>query len=595
VTTHEAARRPSALAIFRNRNFALLWTGQFISTIGSALTSLAASILVFRLTGSAASVGLMLMATAAPTVLVGLLAGVFVDRYDRKLIMVIADLSRGVLVFLIPFLIPHNMAWLYIIVMLTSAITQFFDPAHESVLPEIATDEELAAANSLMAISAFGATAVGFAASGLIASRFPIEWAFYLDAVSFAFSALTVWLARIPKLPIVAEAGIAAVGRNLRAGAKVLVDTPMLRSLFLAFAIVFVSFGLSNSLLLPFALDALHATEFEYGVQEAVTSVGFVVGSLWMARVSDRWREGQWIALGLLGMAVAGVGYASMRTVVPAIAIIAISGFLNAPTSIARRLVIQRFTPREMRGRVNSAFFVCRDVLSLVGMAAAGLADVFPIRLMYLASALMLLAAGGWALFMPGLGQPAAEWKRALRLLREAPATEAPRRARPATLADFDALVALLPKLGGLSAKERQAAAASATVSDAPAGTMVVRHGEEADEVYFVLAGKAVAGVAAQGGYRSLSTLAPGDFFGEIAALSGERRTANVVTEEPTTLLSVPATVLRGWMGKPTLRHLFLSTAAERLGRTNDADWPRLAGLDQQALRELREQPALEG
>ena len=77
-------------------------------------------------------------------------------------------------------------------------------------------------------------------------------------------------------------------------------------------------------------------------------------------------------------------------------------------------------------------------------------------------------------------------------------------------------------------------------------------------------------------------------------ALSGEPRTANVVTEEPTTLLSVPAPVLRGWMDKRTLRHLFLSTAAERLGRTNDADWPRLAGLDQEALRELREQGGVE-
>jgi CRP-like cAMP-binding protein/Na+/melibiose symporter-like transporter len=595
MTTNEAATRPSALAIFRNRNFTLLWTGQLISTIGSSLTSLAASILVFRLTGSAASVGLMLMATAAPTILVGLLAGVFVDRYDRKYIMIIADLSRAVLVFLIPFLLRHSMAWLYIIVMLTSAITQFFDPAHESVLPEIASDEELAAANSLMAISAFGATAVGFAASGLIASRFPIEWAFYLDALSFVISALTVWAARIPTLVVAAESGIAAVGRNLRAGARVLLDTPMLRSLFLVFAIVFVAFGLSNSLLLPFALNALRATEFEYGVQEAVTSVGFVIGSLWMARMSDRWREGQWIALGLLGMALAGIGYASMRSVAPAIAIIAISGLLNAPTSIARRLVIQRYTPREMRGRVNSAFFVCRDVLSLLGMAAAGLADVFPIRIMYLVSALMLLVAGAWALFMPGLGQPAAEWKRALKLLREAPAAAGQRLARPATLADFDALVALLPKLGVLNAEERKALLASAAVSDAPAGATVVRHGEKADEVYFVLGGKAVAGVAVEGGYRSLSTLAPGDFFGEIAALSGEPRTANVVTEEPTTLLSVPAPVVRGWMGNPTLHHLFLSTAAERLGRTHDADWPRLAGLDQQALRELREQPALEG
>ena len=588
MATTAVARPPSPLAVFRNRNFTLLWVGQVVETIGCSLTSLAASILVYRLTGSAASVGLMLMASAAPTVLVGLLAGVFVDRYDRKRIMIAADLSRAVLVLLIPFLLRQNIAWLYVIVVLSAAITQFFDPAHEAVLPEIATDEELAAANSLMAISAFGATAVGFAASGLIASLLPIEWAFYLNAFAYAFSALMIMAARIPTLSVTAESGLAAIGRNLRAGARVLLDTPMLRSLFLVLTIVFVSFGLCNTLLLPFALQALGATEFEYGVQEAVTSVGFVIGSLWMASVSDRLREGQWIALGLLGMGVAGIGYASMRSVAPAIAIIAISGFLNAPLSIARSLVIQRYTPREMRGRVNSAFFVCRDVLFLLGMAAAGLADVFPIRLVYLASELLALAAGAWALVIPGLGQPAAEWKRALQLLRAAPAEAARLVPRPATVADFDALVALVPTLATLNSEERQALVASAEVSEAPAGTTVVRHGEEADEVYFVLAGKAVAGIAVEGGYRSLSSLVPGDFFGEIAALSGEPRTANVVTEEPTTVLTVPASILRSWMTHRTLRQLFLATATERLSRTHAADWPRLAGMDQQSLRELR-------
>jgi MFS family permease len=125
----------------------------------------------------------MLVAAALPTLLVGMVAGVFVDRYDRKKIMIASDLIRAVLVFLIPFLIPYNIAWLYIMVALTSAVAQFFDPAHESVLPEVASDEELAAANSMIAISSFGSTAIGFAASGLIASRH--EWAFYIDALTF--------------------------------------------------------------------------------------------------------------------------------------------------------------------------------------------------------------------------------------------------------------------------------------------------------------------------------------------------------------------------------------------------------------------------
>jgi MFS family permease len=385
------------------------------------------------------------------------------------------------------------------------------------------------------------------------------------------------------------DAGLSAVGQNLRAGARVLIDTPILRSLFLVFTLVFVSFGLSNSLLLPFAVTALDATEFEYGVQEAITSIGFVVGSLMMAKMADRFREGLWIAVGFIAMALAGIGYSSMTAVAPAIAIIMISGFLNAPASIARRLVIQRNTPRDMRGRVNSAFFVCRDVLTILGMAAAGLADILPVRIMYLISALMLLAAGVWALFMPGLGQPAAEWKRALKLLREAPITSGLAADRPATLADFDALTGVLPSLSKLGKDERQALIRDARVSEAAAGTTIIRHGDKADDAYFVLAGKAVAGIATEsGGYRSLSTLNAGDFFGEIAALTGLPRTADVVAEQKTRLLTVPATALRRLMADPALRQLVVSKMGERLSRTHTSDWPRLAGVDQAALRELR-------
>ena len=584
-----------AFSVFRNRSFTLLWTGQLISTIGSALTSLAASILVFRLTGSALSVGLMLMATALPTVLVGLVAGVFVDRYNRKRILIAADLIRAGLVFLIPFLIPYHLAWLYIIVALSSAVGQFFDPAHESVLPEVASDEELAAANSLMAISSFGSTAVGFAAAGLIASQFPIEWAFYLDALSFLVSAACILLVRIALLKVEGQTNVATVVRNLRAGVRFLFDTSILRSLFLILVPVFVSFGLWNSLLLPFALRALHATEFEYGLQEGLTSVGFVIASLLMARLADRLREGQWLVISFVGMGLVGSLYAASTSVPLAIALVMVTGFMNAPSSIARRLVIQRHTPREVRGRVNSAFFVSRDVVFLIGMAAAGLADVYDVRVLVLGSSLLLLAAGAWALFMPGLGLPAAEWRRAMSLLRAAPIAPGLGAGRAATLADLDTLVGKLPALAALSARDREALLAHARVSEAPSGATIIRHGETSDAAYFVLAGRAVAGIATEdGGHRSLSTLHPGDFFGEIAALTGTPRTANVVADEPTTLLQVLAGTLRGLMSHPGLSQLVLSKMTERLSRTQMADLPRLAGLDQQSLRELRT-PQLDG
>src|SRR5439155_3824858 len=93
-----ASAPPSMFAIFRKRDFSLMWTAQLVSTIGSSLTDLAAAILVFRVTHSALNVGLTLLVTALPTLFVGLFAGVFVDRFDRKRILLASDLLRGLLV-----------------------------------------------------------------------------------------------------------------------------------------------------------------------------------------------------------------------------------------------------------------------------------------------------------------------------------------------------------------------------------------------------------------------------------------------------------------------------------------------------------------
>ncbi len=589
MTSLNNSQKVSAFTVFRNRDFTFLWVAQLVSTIGSSLTSLAASILVFRETGSALSVGLMLMATAGPSVIVGLVAGVYVDRFDRKRIMVISDLIRAVMVVIIPFLVPYNIAWLYIIVALISATGQFFDPALESVMPEVASDEELAAANSLMAISSFGSTAVGFAASGLIASRFPIEWAFYLDGLTFLISATCILFIRIRALEIEGRTTVSVVLQNLTSGAKVLWYTPILRSLLILSLPTVISIGLWNSLLLPFAIRTLGATEFEFGLQEGATSIGFVVGSLVMAQLADRYREGVWMTLGFVGMGLVGMLYAFSTSVPIAIMWVTITGFLNAPSAIARRLVIQRNTPREVRGRVNSAFLVARSVLFLVGMAAAGLADVFDIRALFVISGALLLIAGLMSLGMPGLGRTGVAFRRAIDFLRAAPSGPQLEIGRPATPADMDLLIGHLPVLARLGEQERLAFVSQARVSEASAGTTILRQSEVGDEVYFILTGRTAAGIISESGeYHSLSTMNPGDFFGEIAALTGSPRTANVVAMEPSTLLQVPARYLRELMSDPHMSQLFLSTMTERLTRTHLGDLPRFASVDQDSLRDLR-------
>jgi CRP-like cAMP-binding protein len=224
----------------------------------------------------------------------------------------------------------------------------------------------------------------------------------------------------------------------------------------------------------------------------------------------------------------------------------------------------------------------------MLGMAMVALADVFDVRLVFFAQALAFLFIGSLALVLPGLGQPAAQWRRAISLLRGAKAAPGLSPIRPMAPADMDLLVARLPALGGLSETMRKAMLSHAAVTDAPAGVTILRKGDRSDAAYFVLAGRAVAGLDEQGGYRVLEVLNAGDFFGEIAALTGTPRTANVVAEQPATLVQVPAATLRQMMADGSLRRLFMSKMTERMVRMRMIDLPRLGGLDQETLRDLR-------
>lgn len=580
-------KKTSPFAVFRRPAFTRMWLAQLVSTIGDAFTMIAAGIYVYRLTGSTLQVGLMLIATSVPTMLIGMIAGVFVDRYDRKKIMIGADLVRGALVLLIPFLLTYDVIWLYVVVALTSSVGTFFHPAFESVLPETAPDEELSAANAMIAISAFGSTAVGFAASGLIAA-YSIEWAFYIDGLTFILSAVFLLTLKVAPVASQEPTNVATVIHNLRAGLKFLTDHQILRPLLLIGVIYSLSVGLWNTLLLPFATEALGASEFEYGIQEGLTSVGFVIGSLLMASYGERLREGQWISISLLGMGGVGILYALTSSLPLAIVLVTISGFMNAPYGVARRTLIQRNTEREMRGRVFGAFMTIGHFVLLIGMAAAGLADVVGVREMMIIAVVITPIGGLVALVAPGIGRPAAEWLRSVALLREADDAPELSKGRAATLADMDRLIGHLPALSALSAGDRKSLLQETRYIDADEGSAVVKQGEISDAAYFILEGRAFAGRVEDGHDRVLEVLNAGDFFGEIAALTGIPRTANVIVDRPASLLRVPASTLREMSSQPELNRIFMSKMTERMVRMKMIELPKMMTLDQTTLRELR-------
>jgi CRP-like cAMP-binding protein/Na+/melibiose symporter-like transporter len=582
------ARPTSPFEVFRNREFSLLWSAEFTSTSGSALTTLASYMLIYRLTGSALDVGLMLIASAAPSLFVGLFAGVFVDRFDRKRIMVIADLLRALCVCSVPLLVHQNVGWLYFIVGLNSALTQFYEPARESALPEIVSEKSLAAATSLTEISSFGSAALGFLVVGAIASAGSLDVAFYLDGMTFIFSGMCVMAAHIPSHEETGETSMAAVGQNLTVGLRHIEKTESLRSLFILYFLVFILLGQWNAMQLPFYTLALGASEFQYSMLEAVGAAGFGVGSLALVRFAARLHEGQWLTISFLGMAFSCLVF-SLSPIIPlALTMFAFQGVLNAPSVVARRLMIQRHTPRALRGRVVSAFYVWRDLVWMLGMALAGLADRFDVRALMVVNSSTLLLTALFSARLPGLGETWMEWRRMLQLLRGERAAPRLGVGRAATLADFDLLAGHLPEFAALSLKDRRNLASQSLVADAPGGTVVVARGERSDSAYFVLNGAAAAGYLVDDEYVLLDSLGPGDFFGEFAALTGAPRTANVITEEPTTLLQMPAPALKQLLSNAQLEQIFTATMRQRIEQLDQLDHPFAQGLDQTSLRELR-------
>ena len=248
--------RISPTAVFKKRDFVLMWMAQLVSTAGSALTDLAAGIYVYDQTGSAFLVGVTLMATAVPSLIVGLIAGVFVDRWDRRRVMMASNLLQAVVVATIPFLLGIDITLLFVAILVNAGVKQFFDPAYEALIPEIASDEELTAANAFLQIASFGSTAIGFAGAGLLAA---ID--IRLGVLDRLADVRVLGGLHLPHEDAGEDGGprrgrprSASSSNNLKIGVRTIRDTPMLRSLFLLGAPVFFAFGLWNVLLLPMAI-----------------------------------------------------------------------------------------------------------------------------------------------------------------------------------------------------------------------------------------------------------------------------------------------------------------------------------------------------
>ncbi|MCX7926857.1 MAG: MFS transporter [Candidatus Omnitrophica bacterium] len=182
--------------ILRNRNFFLLWLGQIVSQLGDRLNQMALIALVYsRTPGSALSLAKTISFTIIPVFIIGPIAGVYVDRWDRRRTMYLADLIRAFFVFLIAAIfIEQGLGWIYLAIFLIFSVGRFFVPAKMAIIPEIVSQQHLVIANSLVHTTGMIAAVVAFGISGIVVERLGPQGGFYLDALSFLFSAFCIFL-----------------------------------------------------------------------------------------------------------------------------------------------------------------------------------------------------------------------------------------------------------------------------------------------------------------------------------------------------------------------------------------------------------------
>src|SRR5919204_199899 len=194
------------LSILRNRNFALIWFGGLVSLTGDWALITGVPLVVYQLSGSTVALGLTGMATALPLVLVGSIAGVFVDRWDRRRTMLVADVLLGVL--LLPLVLVSSTEWLWLLVgvlVLESSIFQFYRPAEGALVPLLVPESELVTANALNGLSMNVARLAGPPLGALLVVLGGLSTVVLVDAASFLFGALTLLLVRVDLRPALAS------------------------------------------------------------------------------------------------------------------------------------------------------------------------------------------------------------------------------------------------------------------------------------------------------------------------------------------------------------------------------------------------------
>lgn len=284
-------------------DFWKFWTGQTISTLGSSFTSFALPLLIFQLTGSSLNLALTVVATVLPYLLFGLIIGAWVDRVNRKLVMVGTDLVRALVIASIPLASVQGLLsiwWIYAVAFLNSTLTICFDAANFAAIPSLVRKDDLVAANGQMQAGYSTAKVGGPLLGGLLLIVIPLPRLLLIDTISFLVSAGSLLIITTSfNITLDGRQAPTSLHHDIVEGLRYVLKHPMLSWITLLLLLVNFILPTSSAQLVLFAKQWFTASDTQVGLLYAGGSLGTVIFALAAGRFRKRWSLGT-IALGAL-------------------------------------------------------------------------------------------------------------------------------------------------------------------------------------------------------------------------------------------------------------------------------------------------------
>jgi MFS family permease len=359
------------------RTFLTVWSGQLVSVIGTSLTGFGLAIWVYVETGSVTNLALVSLALAVPAIVISPFAGALVDRWDRRVVMLVADTAAGLgtLAIALLFMADALQLWhIYLVVAIGSVGNAFQSPAWMASIPLLVPKAQLGRANGMVQLNDGLSLVIAPVLAGVLLAAFDLTGVLIVDLVTFAIAVVTLAVVRFPRPKAHAETSTGTVRGDAAAGWRWVKDRAGLFGLLWIYAAVNFTLSFVNVLIFPLVLA--FASEAAAGTALSVAGIGAVTGSIVVSAWGGPKRRvrGTMAAIGAAG---AGVMLAGVRASVPLIAVAAFLLMAVVPVAnTASQVLWQLKVPAGVQGRVFAIRRMISQAIAPIAMLAAGpLAD----------------------------------------------------------------------------------------------------------------------------------------------------------------------------------------------------------------------------